>query len=53
MLLKFAGVLEAVRLDRLLQEMEMQLEESVNKTDSTIVLWYLQSSGIKVPNLCL
>nr|XP_027231770.1 uncharacterized protein LOC113823351 [Penaeus vannamei] len=44
--LELAGALEAVRLDKLLQEeMEMPLEESVYWTDSTIVLWYLQSSG--------
>ncbi|XP_042886949.1 uncharacterized protein LOC122262840 [Penaeus japonicus] len=41
--LELAGV---VRLDKLLQdELEMPLEESVYWTDSTIVLWYLQSNG--------
>nr|XP_027217414.1 uncharacterized protein LOC113809933 [Penaeus vannamei] len=44
--LELAEAREAVRLDKLLQEeMEMPLEESVYWTDSTIVLWYLQSSG--------
>lgn len=42
--LELAGALEAVRLDKLLQEeLHIPLEESIFWTDSTIVLWYLQS----------
>ena len=42
--LELAGALEAVRLDKILQEeLQMPLKESVYWTDSTIVLWYLQS----------
>ncbi|KAK3895047.1 hypothetical protein Pcinc_001215 [Petrolisthes cinctipes] len=42
--LELAGALEAVRLDKLLQEeLQMPLEQSIYWTDSTIVLWYLQS----------
>ena len=43
--LELTGALKAVRLDKLLlEELEMSLEESVYWTDSTIVLWYLQST---------
>ncbi|KAK4324775.1 hypothetical protein Pmani_004615 [Petrolisthes manimaculis] len=42
--LELAGALEAVRLDKLLQEeLKIPLEQSIYWTDSTIVLWYLQS----------
>ena len=44
--LELAGALEAVRLDKLLQEeLEITVEESIFWTDSTIVLWYLQSTA--------
>lgn len=43
--LELAGALEAVRLDRLLlEELKFSLDESIYWTDSTIVLWYLQST---------
>ena len=44
--LELAGALKVVRLNKLLQrEFKIPLEESVFWTDSTNVLWYLQSSG--------
>ena len=42
--LELASALEAMRLDKLLQEeLQVPLEQSIYWTDSTIVLWYLQS----------
>ncbi len=44
--------LEAVRLDTLLQkELQMPLEKSVYWSDSTIVLWYLQTPENKISDI--
>ncbi len=50
--LELAAALEAVRLDTLLQkELQMPLEKSVYWSDSTIVLWYLQTPENKISDI--